>query len=265
VEEGADPYRIDKLLFDFGFYLSPFLPPSLPPSLPYSLPPHQVEEGADPYRIDKLLFDFGFPVGPFVMSDIAGLDVALRIKQQRKQRLQQQSSSSTAAAAAAAAERETDVADKLCEFTGRLGQKNGRGWYKYDPSIGKGRMPLPDPTVQTLLESYRKTKGVVPRPPHTDEEILERSLFPLLNEGIKILEEGIGTNGGDIDIVWIYGYGFPAWRGGPMYYAEHHVGLPKLLAGLEKYAREYPHSSHFKPARLLRELVRKGQGLLARL
>eukprot|EP00624_Nannochloropsis_granulata_P001558 evm.model.NODE_17712_length_11926_cov_30.118900.3 len=222
-----------------------------------------VEEGADPYRIDKLLFDFGFPVGPFVMSDIAGLDVALRIKQQRQRRLQQQSSSITQAAAV---ERETDVADKLCELTGRLGQKNGRGWYKYDPSIGKGRAPLPDPTVQTFLEKYRKTKGVVPRsPPHTDEEILERSLFPLLNEGIKILEEGIATNGGDIDIVWIYGYGFPAWRGGPMYYAEHHVGLPMLLAGLERYARQYPQSPHFNPAHLLRELVRKGQGLVARL
>jgi 3-hydroxyacyl-CoA dehydrogenase len=218
-----------------------------------------VEEGADPYRIDKLLFDFGFPVGPFVMSDIAGLDVALRIKQQRQQRLLQQSSSSTTAAAVAA-ERETDVADKLCEL-GRLGQKNGQGWYKYNPSVGKGRMPIPDPAVQTFLESYRKTKGLVSRsPPHTDEEILERSLFPLLNEGIKILEEGMATNGGDIDIVWIYGYGFPAWRGGPMYYAEHHVGLSKLLAGLEKYAKQYPLCPHFKPSNLLRELVRKGQG-----
>ncbi|GAB5031218.1 3-hydroxyacyl-dehydrogenase [Nannochloropsis oceanica] len=222
-----------------------------------------VEEGADPYRIDKLLFDFGFPVGPFVMSDIAGLDVALRIKQQRQRRLRQQNGSITRTAAV---ERETDVADKLCELTGRLGQKNGLGWYKYDPSIGKGRTPLPDPTVQTFLEKYRKTKGMEPRsPPHTDKEILERSLFPLLNEGIKILEEGIATNGGDIDIVWIYGYGFPAWRGGPMYYAEHHVGLPKLLAGLECYARQYPQSPHFKPANLLRELVRKSQGLVARL
>lgn len=231
---------------------------SLPPSFP------QVEEGADPYRIDKLLFDFGFPVGPFVMSDIAGLDVALRIKQQRQQRLQQARNSSSSSGDDG--ERDTDVADKLCELTGRLGQKNGRGWYNYDPSIGKGRTPLPDPTVQTFLEQYRKTKGVVPRsPPHSDEEILQRSLFPLLNEGIKCLEEGIATSGGDIDIVWIYGYGFPAWRGGPMYYAEHHVGLPKLLAGLELYARHYPRSPHFQPANLLRELVRKSQGLVARL
>ncbi len=217
-----------------------------------------IEEGADPYRVDKLLYDFGFPVGPCVMSDIAGLDVSVRIKQQRKQAL--------ALAGVHSTDRDTDVAERLCEDLGRLGQKNLKGWYKYDPKVGNGRTPIPDPTVvHPFLEKFRLSKGITPRTDITDQEILERSLFSLCNEGFKVLEEGISTSGGDVDIVWIYGYGFPAFRGGPIYHAETHIGLPKLLAGLERYYRQYPHSPHFKPANLLRQLVQKGQGLVARL
>jgi 3-hydroxyacyl-CoA dehydrogenase len=208
-----------------------------------------VEEGADPYRVDKLLFEFGFPVGPFVMSDIAGLDVSVRIKKQRKEELLRSGTK-------VEAERETDISDRFCEELGRMGQKNGKGFYLYDKKVGNGRTPLPDPMVEHWLEKYRKSKGIIPRTDITDKEILERSLFALLNEGFKILQEGMASSAGDIDIVWIYGYGFPAWRGGPMYYAQQQVGLPKLLSGLEEYQRRFPNSPHFRPSGLLRDLVR---------
>lgn len=215
-----------------------------------------VEEGACPYRIDKLLLDFGFPVGPFTMADIAGLDVAFRIR--KGQGLHDPARRDPGV-------RFTDLQDRLCEELGRMGQKNGKGWYAYDPKVGNGRTPLPDSEVLAFVERYRREKGIVPRTDISDAEILERGLFALVNEGLRCLGEGIAATSSDVDVIWAYGYGFPVWRGGPMHWAERTVGLPKLLAGLQEYHRRFPQSPWLKPAPLLEQLVRKGQGLVARL
>ncbi|MGH7006022.1 MAG: 3-hydroxyacyl-CoA dehydrogenase family protein, partial [Alphaproteobacteria bacterium] len=147
------------------------------------------------------MYDFGFPMGPFQMSDLAGIDVGYLVRQERKER------------APTNKRYANTVADRLYEM-GRYGQKTGKGWYLYDAQRNRSS----DPAVQQLVEQVSKEQGRARRPV-TDEEIIERCMYALVNEGAKILEEGLAARPLDIDMIWIFGYGFPRYRGGPMFWA----------------------------------------------
>jgi 3-hydroxyacyl-CoA dehydrogenase len=198
-----------------------------------------LEEGALPQQIDKMLYDFGFPMGPFAMGDLAGLDVGWR---NRKSRL----------ADLTPREKANTILDKICEL-GRFGQKTGAGFYKYDDK----RNAAPDPLIEELIINQSKERGFTRRA-ISDQEILERSLYSMINEGAKILEEGIVARPHDIDIVWIYGYGFPVYRGGPMYYADQ-IGLKVIYDAVLKYQQQLG-EEYWKPAPLLERLAREGKG-----
>ncbi|MEX2647626.1 MAG: 3-hydroxyacyl-CoA dehydrogenase NAD-binding domain-containing protein [Alphaproteobacteria bacterium] len=197
-----------------------------------------LEEGASPQDVDKAITDFGFPMGPFAVGDLAGLDVGWR-KRKANAHLR------------APNKRHAAIGDKLCEM-GRFGQKTGAGFYRYEAG---GRTPIPDPVVDDLIVALAKEKGIKRRAIGA-QEIIERCLYPLVNEGARILEEGIALRGGDIDIVWINGYGFPAWRGGPMFWADS-VGLGTVLSAIERYGREH---DYWEPAPLLGRLAKQGKG-----
>ncbi len=189
-------------------------------------------EGATPAQIDDVIYNFGMPMGPFAMSDLAGLDIGWSADTSKGETLR----------------------DRLCE-SGRRGQKNGRGYYTYDPET---RAKTPDPEVVEIIRALAEEKGIEQREV-TDQEILERCLYPMVNEGAKILEEGIAIRGSDIDVVWINGYGWPVYTGGPMHWADH-VGLAEVLERIEHY-----HSTlggeHWRPAELLKKLVAEGGSL----
>jgi len=159
------------------------------------------EEGVAPARIDAVMKRFGFPMGPFAMSDLSGLDVGLAIQKAR----------------GAEAMARTNVLGELVARN-RLGQKTMRGFFKYDKSVGKGREPIADPEVEQLFADEARKAGITPRD-YSDQEIRNRLLGALIDRGRKLLEEGIALRPGDIDIVYVYGYGFPPHRGGPMWYA----------------------------------------------
>ena len=165
-----------------------------------------VMEGAFPWDIDKVLVKFGFPMGGFAMWDLAGLDLGWVKEESHGETLRD-----------------------LLNEAGRKGQKTGGGYYDYDAA----RKATPSPVAEKLLTDLWVKKGITPRK-IPEQEILERSLYPMINEGAKILEEGKASRASDIDIVWLYGYGFPAWRGGPMFYADS-IGLDTVLAGVRKY------------------------------
>jgi 3-hydroxyacyl-CoA dehydrogenase len=186
-------------------------------------------EGALPQDVDGALTEFGFPMGPFAMSDLAGIDVGWRSRKERGVR--------------------AEIADSLAE-QGRFGQKTGKGFYLYE-----GRSPRPDPEVEKLIVEASVRLGVKRRNVSRDE-IIERLIYPMINEGARILEEGIATRSGDIDVVWLYGYGFPAWRGGPMHWADT-VGLKKIRDRLKELARETGDKRH-EPAALLNKLADEG-------
>jgi len=194
-------------------------------------------EGALPQDVDGALVDFGFPMGPFAVSDLAGLDVGWRMR--KAQETGQESSA--------------PIADRLCEL-GRFGQKTGRGFYLYQPG---SRTPLPDPEVERLIAETAAQRGLARRAIGR-EEIVERLLFPMINEGARILDEGIARRSGDIDVIWVYGYGFPAWRGGPMYYAER-IGLTYIRDRLAAFAQQSGDGRH-RPAPLLASLAAAGAG-----
>jgi 3-hydroxyacyl-CoA dehydrogenase len=197
-----------------------------------------LEEGALPQQVDKVIEDFGFAMGPFRVGDLAGLDVGWYIRKRQ-------------AATRPAHLRYSKVADQVCEL-GRFGQKTGAGWYRYEAG---NRNPIPDPVVEDLIVKASKEAGIQRRQV-SDQEILERCIYALVNEGAKILEEGIALRASDIDIVYIYGYGFPRYRGGPMFYADT-VGLDKVLESVQRY-----HSAHgefWKPAPLLERLAAEGK------
>jgi len=147
--------------------------------------------------------------------------------------------------------RYSDIGDDMVLKLNRLGQKTQKGWYDYDTSKGKGRLPIPSPEFEHFLSAYRKTPSIS----ITSEDIVQRVLFPLVNEGFKILEEGIVNDPSHIDIVYIYGYGWPAWRGGPMFWADNDVGLDKLLAKLEEFNSKYKGTDIFNPSVLLKKCV----------
>jgi 3-hydroxyacyl-CoA dehydrogenase len=175
------------------------------------LMPRQIEatklllEGASPEQVDKVHVEFGMPMGPFQMADLAGVDIGWHRDPNRIE----------------------TIRDALCAID-RWGQKKGAGFYDYDEK----RRPSPSPIVQQIIEDFAAKKGVERR--HiTDEEIVERTLYTMVNEGAKILEEGIAQRASDIDVVWVYGYGWPVYRGGPMFWADS-VGLGKIVAGLKR-------------------------------
>jgi 3-hydroxyacyl-CoA dehydrogenase len=163
-------------------------------------------EGARPSDVDRVLTDFGFPMGPFQMSDLAGLDIGW----------------------SAETSKGVTVRDRLCE-AGLRGQKNGKGFYDYD----EARNRTPSPVAEQIILDYAAEKGINRRE-ISDEEILERCIYPMVNEGAKILDEGMAQRASDIDIVWINGYGWPVYRGGPMFWAENDAGREKIAAALER-------------------------------
>lgn len=195
-----------------------------------------IEEGAMPQDVDRVIYEFGFPMGPFAMSDMAGLDVGWRI---RKGKTRPNN------------ERYSHVADQICE-KGRFGQKTGAGFYQY---IDGSRTPTPDPEIEALIIKASEEAGITRRAV-SDQEILERCMYPLINEGAKILEEKLAIRSSDIDVIWHYGYGFPRYRGGPMFYADT-VGLENVLNVMKDLHQE--HGDALKPAALLEQLVKEGK------
>lgn len=182
-------------------------------------------EGALPAQIDAVLRDFGMPMGPFQMSDLAGLDLGWN---------REKSNSET-------------IRDCLCELD-RRGQKAGAGWYDYD----ENRKPSPSPVVTDLIVQFSENAGITRRD-ISDDEILERCIYPMINEGAKILAEGMAQRASDIDVVWVFGYGWPADRGGPMYYADS-IGLKSVVEKLRKYG-EAAGDNFWEPSTLLVELA----------
>jgi 3-hydroxyacyl-CoA dehydrogenase len=194
-----------------------------------------LEEGATPEQVDRVMEDFGFAMGPLAVRDLAGNDVGLLIRKGRR---------------LAADERRSPILERLVA-AGRLGQKSGKGFYLYD-----GRARSADPRVLELIEAVAAEQGIARRP-LADAEILDRLLHPLVNEGARVLEEGIAMRAGDIDVVFVNGYGFPAYRGGPMYWAEQ-VGLDRIIATMRRLAPT--HGSRWQPAPLLLRLAESGRG-----
>jgi 3-hydroxyacyl-CoA dehydrogenase len=197
-----------------------------------------LEEGATPAQVDAALQRWGMAMGPFAMYDMAGNDIGWEIRKRR------------------AAERPdmvySKVADLICE-KGWFGQKAGRGWYRYERG---SRKPIPDAELEELLSAYRKQIKVKPRKV-PDEEIVERCIYALANEGAKILEEGIALRASDIDMVYLTGYGFPPYRGGPMFYADT-VGLDKVLASIKRFQEGYQ-GEQWQPAPLLVKFANEGR------
>jgi 3-hydroxyacyl-CoA dehydrogenase len=199
-----------------------------------------LDEGASPQQIDGALQRFGLAMGPFAMGDLAGLDIGYAIRKRRR------------------VERPTmhypAIADRIVE-AGRLGQKTGKGWYTYEPG---SRAPKVDLEVEELIEKYRHDMGTTPRE-ITDEEIVDRCIYALVNEGARILDEGIALRASDIDIVYLTGYGFPRAKGGPMFHAET-VGLDKVVARMQEFANNPKAEPEFwRPAKLLAERARAGK------
>jgi 3-hydroxyacyl-CoA dehydrogenase len=197
-----------------------------------------VEEGASVEEVNEALYDFGMAMGPLAVDDLAGLDIGYAIRQEAKR-------------VGTARGRQPLVADRLCEM-GRFGQKSGRGWSKYD----ENRKSSPDPEVAALIEKVAREAGIEPRQV-SQQEIIDRCIYALVNEGARVLEEGVALRAIDIDITYIYGYGFPAWRGGPMFYADT-VGLKNVLARIEEFEKQHG-PELWGPAPLLKQLANSGQ------
>lgn len=210
-----------------------------------------LEEGATPELVDQALEEFGFAMGLFRMSDLSGLDVGWRVR--KEDGLSQPGTALGQAARVRQGRQYCPLADLLCE-QGRFGQKTGLGWYQYDKP--GGRVSRPDPWLHSFLEQYRNWHGLVAR--RIDhQEVLERCLYTLINEGFRILEDGIAAGPEDIDIIYVFGYGWPRHRGGPMFYAGM-VGLKRILERLEHYHQAHPDMPYLQPCNLLRRLVASG-------
>ncbi|HEX7983103.1 MAG TPA: 3-hydroxyacyl-CoA dehydrogenase NAD-binding domain-containing protein [Duganella sp.] len=198
-----------------------------------------LEEGALPEQVDKAAEKFGWAMGPFRMADLAGNDIGWAIRKRRYVEKPEISYSRTA--------------DLLCEM-GRYGQKTGAGWYDYKPG---DRKAYPNPQVDAMIVAHSAELGITRRK-ISDQEIVERLVYALVNEAANILDEGIALRASDIDMVYLTGYGFPLFRGGPMFYSDT-VGLPNVLAAINKYARGH-HGEAWKPAPLLVRLAGEGKG-----
>jgi len=199
-----------------------------------------IDEGCPPAQADKAIEKFGFAMGPFRMSDLAGNDIGWAIRKRR--------------AVEHPGMKYSKTADLLCE-QGRFGQKVGKGWYDYVP--GK-RDAIPNAGVVAMIEDYRKSQGITPRKV-TDDEIVQRLVFSLVNEAAHILEEGIANKASDIDVVYIFGYGFPVFRGGPLNYANE-FGLFNVVATMKRFAQNpLDDAAFWQPAPLLARLVAQGK------
>ena len=198
-----------------------------------------VEEGALPQQVDGVMKAFGMAMGPFAVGDLAGLDVGYRIRQRQAETRDP-------------AERYSEVSDKVYHL-GRLGQKTGAGFYRYEAG---SRTPIPDPEIDDLIIQHSKDIGIERRE-ISDEEVLKRLMYQLVNEGAKILDEGIAQRPGDIDVIYVYGYGFPAYRGGPMFYADQ-VGLKEVYADIQHFHEV--HGKLWKSAPLLERLAGEEEG-----
>ena len=190
-------------------------------------------EGALPHEIDAAMVQFGFAMGPLAVSDMGGLDIGFRSRK--------------------ASGLKAPIADQICEM-GRFGQKTGRGYYIYEKG---SRTPKRDPEIEELIVATSKRMGVTRRS-FTPQEIAERIMFPMINEGARILDEGIAERAGDIDVIWIHGYGFPTWRGGPMFYANT-IGLKYVADRLAEFSRQANDPQHM-PSALLKKLAAEGNG-----
>ncbi|MRR16888.1 MAG: 3-hydroxyacyl-CoA dehydrogenase [Deltaproteobacteria bacterium] len=202
-----------------------------------------LEEGALPWQIDKVIYNFGFPMGPYQMGDMAGLDVGWRNRKAKFNSLTER-------------EKKNNILDQICEM-GRFGQKTGSGFYKYDEK----RNATPDPLIEELIIKHSQEAGIVRRA-ITDQEIVERAIYSMINEGAKILEEGIAARPLDIDVVWLYGYGFPVYLGGPMFYADT-VGVGKVYDAILKY-KDLVGAEYWTPAPLLEKLAKAGKGFYSK-
>ena len=190
-------------------------------------------EGASPQQVDGVLVRFGFPMGSFEMQDMSGgVELLWRMRQAKGE--------------------VEPVGDRLAEL-GRFGQKAGKGYYRYGED---GRKPLPDPEVDAIIEEASRKAGLSRRA-ISDEEIEERLILPMINEGARILEEGVAARASDIDVIWSYGYGWPKAKGGPMYYADQ-IGLRRVVDGLEALERSHGDDT-FAPSALLRALADDGK------
>jgi 3-hydroxyacyl-CoA dehydrogenase len=197
-----------------------------------------IEEGASVEAVDKAMYDWGMAMGPLAVGDLAGLDVGWRIRKEFKH-LEKPGV------------RQPLAEDKLCEL-GRYGQKTGAGWYKYD----ENRRAIPDPEVARLVAQWAAEAGIKQRQ-ISKEEIVDRLNYALVNEGARILEEGFALRSVDVDIIYLNGYGFPAYRGGPMWYADT-VGLKNVLARINEFHEQ--HGELWEPAPLLKKLAEEGKG-----
>ncbi|KAF6384647.1 enoyl-CoA hydratase and 3-hydroxyacyl CoA dehydrogenase [Rhinolophus ferrumequinum] len=210
-----------------------------------------LEDGSKPEEIDQVLEDFGFKMGPFRVSDLAGLDVGW--KSRKGQGLTGPTLPPGTPARQRGTRRYCPIPDMLCE-SGRFGQKTGKGWYQYDKPLG--RIHKPDPWISKFLSQYRETYHIKPRIISQDE-ILERCLYSLINEAFRILEEGMAASPEHIDVVYLHGYGWPRHTGGPMFYAST-VGLPIVLEKLQKYYRQNPDIPQLEPCNYLKKLASQG-------
>jgi 3-hydroxyacyl-CoA dehydrogenase len=190
-------------------------------------------DGALPHEVDQALTDFGFPMGPLAVSDLAGLDISWLNRKALGTR--------------------AEIADTLCEM-GRFGQKTGKGYYRYEPG---SRTPVRDPEADAVVVAASQKLGRTRRN-FMPDEIVERLIFPMINEGARILEEGIAARASDIDVIWVRGYGFPVWRGGPMFYADS-VGLANIRGRLKTFAQESGDET-LNPAPLIEKLAATGKG-----
>lgn len=196
-----------------------------------------VQEGAAPAQIDRVLTEFGFPVGPFALADMAGLDVLAATRAARS-------------SAMTPREREADIVERLVA-AGRLGRKSGAGYYAY----GENGKPANDPVVDELLAAHRRERRIAARTV-SDEEVRERCLFALVNEGAKLIEEGVAARAGDIDVIWTAGLGFPAHLGGPMFWASE-LGLARVVEALKRQAASVG-PEYFAPSPLIERLAATG-------
>lgn len=196
-----------------------------------------VEEGASPYEIDQVLYDFGMPMGALAVADLSGLDLGQLIRANTRAKLPQGA-------------RVSYLEDAIVA-KGRLGQKNGKGWYDYPAGARAG---TPSAEIEEIVATYRKEKGIAPRK-FSSDEILERTLYGVINEGAKELEDGTAIRASDIDVASVYGMGFPSWRGGPMQYADE-IGLKTIVATIERFHESL--GTWWQPSKLLQEKAAAG-------
>jgi 3-hydroxyacyl-CoA dehydrogenase len=196
-----------------------------------------LEDGALPHEVDEAVVAFGLPMGPYAMADLAGLDIGWAVRKRQEATRPKHLRYST-------------IPDRICEL-GRFGQKTSAGFYRYEKA---SRTPIPDPEVASLIEGVSRELGIERRS-FTKDDIVERCIYALINEGAKILEEGIALRASDVDLVWIHGYGFPRYRGGPMFYADT-IGVKTVYDTVARFYQEQ--GEWMRPAPLLERLAREG-------